>query len=207
MIIQEYRGARKLVYAEVTADSADTYTTGTVKELAGLAELTKDTDTNTDTHYYDNDPAINITSVGEDKIKLNVSALSNETLADITGQVYDAETDTIFEGTATQKYFAIGYITGKIGGAADEEMLVWRYKGTFSIPSVSAKTKDDGTDAEGQEIEFTGINTKKIWSEVVDSTGKARTTKGIQVPLGDVTETEFFAKVFTPTDIAAKKNG
>ena len=41
--IYEYRGVEGLVYAEVTADTAENYTTGTVKDLAGVATISKST--------------------------------------------------------------------------------------------------------------------------------------------------------------------
>ncbi len=41
----EFRGVEGLVYAEVTEDSEENYTTGEVKSLAGVAEIGKSTAT------------------------------------------------------------------------------------------------------------------------------------------------------------------
>lgn len=50
----------------------------------------------------------------------------------------------------------IGYRTKTTDGT---EILVWRLKGTFKIPDSDHATEDDGTDANGQEITYTGIST------------------------------------------------
>ena len=71
--IVEYRGVERLVYAEVTEDSADNYTTGTVKSLAGVATISKSTASSTEAHYYDNAPKIVISAEGADTVTLTVS--------------------------------------------------------------------------------------------------------------------------------------
>ena len=56
--IFEYRGVEGLVYAEVTKDNNSTeqgegYVTGTVKPLAGVAEISKSSDSTSEAHFYD----------------------------------------------------------------------------------------------------------------------------------------------------------
>ena len=118
MKIVEYRGIEGLVYAEVKTDTTDTqgYTTGTVKELAGVAELTKSTESSSEAHYYDNMPSVVIESTGSDEVTVSVSAIPLDVLADITGQYYDADTGMLVEGARESKYFAIGYKTKKTDG-------------------------------------------------------------------------------------------
>ena len=53
----EYRGVENAVYAEVLADDANNFTTGPVKELVGLSEISKTTNSANEAHYYDNIPA------------------------------------------------------------------------------------------------------------------------------------------------------
>ena len=48
-----FRGVEGLVYAEVTEDSEENYTTGEVKSLAGVAEIGKSTATDSSAKYYD----------------------------------------------------------------------------------------------------------------------------------------------------------
>ena len=154
--IVEYRGIENLVYAEVTKDDATGITFGAVKKLAGVAELSKEVESSKEVHYYDNKPAVVIDSVGNDNITINASALDLETLADITGQAFNQAKGLLIEGSKSQKYFAIGYKTEMTDGSV---VYVWRLKGTFAIPNSSHKTKNDGADADGQELTYTGINT------------------------------------------------
>ena len=154
--VQEFKGTQTLVYAEVAKDDADSIEFGAVKELAPVAEISKTTETSSATHYYDNVPAIVINSEGSDEIKLKVSVLPLATLADITGKTIDSATGALLDGERKPKYFALGY---KIGLTDGTSRYVWRYKGTFGIPAESSKTIDAGTDAEGQELTYTGIAT------------------------------------------------
>lgn len=196
MKIYEYRGVEGLVYAPVTEDSAENFTTGTVKQLAGVAEISKTTDSTNEAHYYDNIPAVVVSSTGSDEITINTSAIPLDVLADITGQSYDATTGMFVEQERTPSYFAIGYITKTTDGT---EMFVWRLKGTFNMPDQTSATEDDGTDANGQELTFTGITTTHKFTKT------GRGAKGITVDtsVNAVDETTFFASVQTPDTVEA----
>lgn len=195
MVIEEYRGVEQLVYAEVTTDTAEEYVTGAVKQLAGVAEISRTTESSSEVHYYDNIPAVTIESTGADELTCAVSAIPLDILADITGQFYDEATGTLVEGERQNKYFAIGYIAEKTSG---EKVLVWRYKGTFSIPDTTHNTKDDGTDANGQEIVFTGISTTHKFTKT------GRGAKAINTLASKVDTATFFTTVTTPDTLAAK---
>ena len=195
--IFEYRGAEGLVYAPVTVDDKDNYTTGTVKELAGLATVTKSTNSSDETHYYDNIPAIVISSEGADTITLNVSAIPLDVLADITGQYYDENTGMYVEQERTPKYFALGYATETTSG---DRVVVWRLKGRFSVPDTTSSTKNDGTDAAGQELTFTGINTVHKFTKTSASAKAVTVNEGLN--LADTTN--FFSTVQTPDTIQPK---
>lgn len=194
MVIEEYRGVENLVYAPVTEDSDENYTTGAVKSLAGVAEISRTTESSSEVHYYDNMPAITIESTGSDEITCTVSAIPLDVLADITGQYYDETLGSLVEGDRQNKYFAIGYTAEKTTG---EKVLVWRYKGTFSIPDSTHATKDDGTDANGQEITFTGISTTHKFTK----TGKG--AKAMNSLASKVKTDSFFTTVTTPDTVTA----
>ncbi|MBR6204668.1 MAG: hypothetical protein IKQ60_06445 [Candidatus Methanomethylophilaceae archaeon] len=195
--ITEYRGVKNLVYAEVTADTENAYTTGTVKPLAGVATISKATSSSAEAHYYDNAPKIVITSQGSDEVTLTVSAIPLETYADITGQQWDSEHGCVIEGPRTQKSFAIGYETKRTDGS---KVYVWRLKGAFSIPDQESSTENDGTDASGQEITYTGVETVYAFT----STGKGARSVVVDDSLGLAQTGTWFAAVVTPDTIATR---
>lgn len=186
-VIKEYRGVRDLVAAELLTDNGTDLAYGEPFPVAGIAELTKTVENSSETHFYDNIAAIVIDSVGADTVTCSCSAIPLEVVAKLTGQVYDETTKTLVEGEADRKYFAIGYITEDTSG---QEVFVWRHKVKCSIPESSHVTKNDGTDANGQELEFTGIHTTYKF----EKTGKtAKAINHIKSEL--VTEADFFAEV------------
>ena len=133
--IYEYRGVSDAVYAEVTEDG-DTFTTGEVKNFTGVSEIAKATDSSNEPHYYDNVPAVVVSSTGSDEITINASAIPMDILAEITGQYYDETTGMMVEQERTPKYFAFGYRTKTTDGT---EILVWRLKGSFRTATTSQR--------------------------------------------------------------------
>lgn len=201
--IYEYRGVEGLVYAEVTKDNNSTeqgegYATGTVKPLAGVAEISKSSDSTSEAHFYDNIPAVVITSTGADTVTISASAIPLDVLADITGQTYDSTTGTYIEEERQQKYFAIGYQTKNTDG---ETVYVWRLKGTFNIPDQTNATENEGTDANGQELVYTGISTTHKFTK----TSKPAKAVNVNTALDLVADIDdFFDSVQTPDTIKAK---
>lgn len=201
--IFEYRGVEGLVYAEVLTDDNESnggYTTGDVKPLAGVAEIGRTTETSSEPHYYDNVPAVVVSSTGSDEVTCTVSAIPLEVLAEITGQQYDSTLGTFIEGEREVKYFALGYIAKKTNG---KEVYVWRYKGQFSIPDSTHVTEDDGTDANGQEITYTGISTTHKFTK----TGKRAKAMNVDLEADKADVSTFFDTVTTPDTITAKTSG
>ena len=196
--IVEYRGVEGLVAAEVTNDdnSETGYTTGTVFAIAGVAEISKTTDSSNEAHYYDNIPAVVVSNTASDEVTISASAIPLDVLAEITGQNYDQTTGALIEGPRDVKYFALGYKTQKTNG---DEMYVWRYKGTFNIPDQTNATMNDGTDANGQEIVYTGISTTHKFVK----TGKGAKALVVDCAkeLADVSS--FFDTVTTPDTLEA----
>ena len=118
-------------------------------------------------------------------------------MAKITGQTYDAAKGLFVEGERQSKYFAIGYITEKTDGT---EVFVWRLKGKFNIPDSTHATKDDGAEANGQKLVFTGINTSHKFTAIGNKTAKA---VNVDTSINKVAETKFFATVQTPDTVNA----
>lgn len=196
--IYEYRGVEGLVAAPVTEDSTETFTTGTVIELAGVSEVGKATDSTNESHYYDNKAAIVITSEGADEITVNTSAIPLDVLANITGQYYDENTGMFVEQESTPGYWALGYQTKDTNGNV---YYVWRLKGRFNKPDQTNATEDDGTDANGQEITYTGVSTIHKFTK----TGKSAKAITVNTGLDLVNTTNFFATVQTPDTVTPKK--
>ena len=192
----EYRGVSNAVYAEVLADTAEAFTTGTVKDFTGVSEISRSTESSSETHYYDNLPAIVIDAVGADTLTINSSGIPLDILAEITGQYYDDTKGLFVEQEGTPKYYAFGYVTQKTDGT---EVLVWRLKGKFTIPDTTSVTKDDGTDASGQELTYTGISTTHKFV----ATGKPAKAVNIDTSVNQtMTESAFFTSVQTPDSIS-----
>lgn len=197
MDYQEYRGVRGLVAAEVITDTTEAFECGTPFAVVGVAELSRTTETSSETHYYDNVPAIVIDSTGADEVTITGSAIPFDVLAKLTGQTYDESKGMFVEGERQSKYFAIGYITEKTDGT---EVFVWRLKGKFNVPDSTHATKNDGAEANGQELTFTGINTAHKFTALGNKTAKAI---NVDTSVNKVAEAEFFAEVQTPDTVKA----
>lgn len=201
--IYEYRGVSDLVYAEVTCDDNSSenghgYVTGTVKPLAGVAEIGKTTSSSSEPHWYDNIPAVVVYGQGADEVTINASAIPLDTLAEITGQTYDSALGMFVEEERETKYFAIGYKTQATNG---DEYYVWRLKGTFAVPDETHATKNDGTDANGQTLVFTGISTQHKFTK----TSKEAMSVTVNTALDLIAaKAAFFDAVQTPDTITAK---
>lgn len=195
----EYRGIRDVVAAEITKDDAEVFETGTPFSLIWASELTKETANSSETHYYDNMPAIVIDATGADTVTVGGSAIPFEVVAKVTGQYFDENTGMFVEGERESKYFALGYVTEDTSG---EEVLVWRLKGKFGIPSNTHGTKNDGTDANGQELTYTGIQT----THKFNVRGKGEKAVNVLKSKCPIDEAAFFATVQTPDTIAEAAN-
>lgn len=200
--IVEYRGVEGLVAAEVTVDdnsseSGHGYVTGNVFAIAGVAEISRVTDSSNEAHYYDNIPAVIVSSTSADEVTISASAIPLDVMAEITGQYYDDTLGAFIEGARQVKYFALGYKTKKTNG---DEVYVWRYKGTFNIPSQTNTTENGGTDANGQEIVYTGISTTHKFVK----TGKGAKALNVDVAKDLAKVDTFFDTVTTPDTLQAK---
>lgn len=205
--ILEYRGVENLVAAEVLIDDNESgsghgYVTGEVFRIAGVAEISRTTDSTNEAHYYDNMPAVIVSSTASDEVTITTSAIPLDVYAKVTGQRYDGSKGVMIEGKRAFKYFALGYKTKKTNG---DEIYVWRYKGTFNIPDQTNATENDGTDANGQELVYTGISTEHKFTNNPDAQGNPGGAKAMNVDvaqgLADIST--FFDTVTTPDTLPA----
>ena len=200
--IVEYRGVSDLVFAEVTNDDNETgtghgYVTGTVYALAGVAEISKETDSSNEAHYYDNMPAVIVSNTAADVLTISASAIPLEVMAEITGQTYVSAKGAYIEGQRVPKYFALGYRTKQTDGT---EIFVWRYKGSFNVPGEDNVTENAGTDANGQQIVYTGISTTHKFTAASNKGAKAMyVDTSVNTSL---TAATFFGTVTTPDNLS-----
>lgn len=194
--IYEYRGVEGLVAAPVTTDTAAAFETGEVFDIAGVSEIAKSTDSTNESHYYDNVAAVVTSSTGADELTINASAIPLDVLAQITGQAYDAATGMFVEQERTPNYFALGYKTKDTNGNV---YFVWRLKGRFGIPAQTNATENDGTDANGQELIYTGVSTIHQFTK----TGKKAKAITVDTSVNAQDATTFFASVQTPDTVTA----
>src|SRR3989304_1438727 len=90
-------GLDSLYVAEVTADSAAAYTAGTPAWLAPAAEASLEPSTSFAIQYADDQPYDVARAEGETKSNLKITGLDLETLAWITGKVFDATTGRVYD--------------------------------------------------------------------------------------------------------------
>lgn len=192
----EYRGIRDVVAAEVITDTTETFKCGMPFSVAWTSQLSKETANSSEAHYYDNVPAIIIDSTGADTVNVDMSAISFEVLAQLTGQFYEESTGMFIEGERDAKYFALGYVTEDTSG---EEVYVWRLKGKFGIPTSTHASKNDGTDAQGQQLVYTGVNTSHKFTK----RGKSERAVNVYASKYSKGEETFFSEVQTPDTITA----
>lgn len=195
--IREWRGIDNVVIADVLKDTEEEFLTGEVMPLAGVATLSKTTEFSQEEHYYDNMATNIIKAVGADTVTIGVSAIPIAVRAKINGFFYDEETGMMVEDDGDVGYFALGYRTQKDNG---DEVLVWRLKGTFSIPDSTHNTRNNGTEANGDEVQWMGVQTIHKFVK----TGKGAKAINVDVALGLVDPTGFFDSVQTPDTIKAK---
>lgn len=197
----EFRGCRGLVYAEILTDNNEVdggYTTGAVKPLSPVALISKTVETSSESKYYDNVAKKTVDSEGADTVNFTIAVPPDETLADITGRVYDAAKKMFIEAPRTKKYFAVGYILGEDGSDGEDERYVWRYKGAFNIPDEESSTKDNSTTANNMTLTYTGVYTDHIFTNGGGTGKKAPAKSSFIRASGTVTEEKFFAQVTTP---------
>lgn len=197
--ITEWRGVSGLVAAKVLQDDSTAFRCGTPIELAGVSQIRKSVESQNATHYYDNNPAIVISATGSDTITIDASAIPYDVVAQITGQTYDADKGLYIERERDPGNWALGYKTKKTDGT---EIYVWRQKGTFAVPDETNQTEDDGTDANGQQLTYTGVATAHRYTL---SDGKLHSVKAVNVDtsINPVDEETFFGSVQTPDTISA----
>jgi phi13 family phage major tail protein len=176
-------GVSDLYYALVTADSASAYTAGTPKVLAPAAEVNQEPKVNSSTQYADNKPYDALVSEAETTIKMKVTDIPNEALAEITGKAWDSTTGRLIDQLGTPPYCALGFKAKKSNG---KYKWIWFLKGRFTAPNENAATQTDSMEPQPMELEFTAIKTTYAGFSLPGSV-----TDGAKKVVGDDDSTNF----------------
>lgn len=206
--INEYRGVRMVCGADVTEGDAG-YVGGTWRRLFGAQAVTVTPNESSETHYYDNKPAIQIDTEGAIEVAMTVSIPELETKAWIDGKTITA--NGLYVGTPKKTgYKAVCFIGEKDDGT--EELNIF-YKGKFTGGVTTHNTKDDGTEATNTEYTFGSIFTSNNIAK--DGDNKDVPCNRVIIPLdekwteaailGTFTNGVSSQKVMTPTEIEALK--
>jgi phi13 family phage major tail protein len=193
----EYRsviGLDSVYVATVTTDDAASYVAGTPVYFAPALEATIEPTVNAVTQYADDAPYDAMITEGETAITVNVTGLPLETIALITGKVFDAASGRLWDNpSATPPYMALGFRTIKANGSY---RYYWFLKGRFTAPKEAATTKGDTPEPKPNELTFTAINTVRPFT-------MGAVTASVKRVVGDTDTTNFsatswFSQVRTP---------
>lgn len=197
------RGLKNIVYAEVTKDASDGYTTGEPKPLIPGGNLATSVNNSTADTYFDNALFYRAGQEAETTVTIDGAFLRPAQLAEITGKTVDTATGAIIDdGTYHEKYFAVGAEIGLVDGT---KMLVWFLKGTFAMPAENAKTEDASTDVNGMQLVYSAVRTINTFG---GDNGCKRVICDTEV--SDMVESkDWFEQVVTPTNLSTivKKKG
>lgn len=202
----ESRGCEGLVYAKVLTDTETEMTFGEVKDLIGLASISKEVESSTDTSYYDNAARSTIYAEGADTTTISGSLIDDATLAEIMGKTFDETIGGFLDSEGGEPpYVALGYKTQNTAG---ETQYIWKYKGTFAFPSEEAQTKNSGTDRTGTELTYSAVYPTCKFANG-GGQGKAASVKMLRLndKLADeagIDLSKFFEQVTTPDNIQKK---
>lgn len=153
----EFVGVDSCYYALVTQDAAGGYAAGAVKYLAPVAEIAGTPTINNITSYYDNSAAINYTVEGKTELKVTVSNVDAETMAEILGKIFDAASGRFYDdGEPNPPNVAFGF---RYNMGNENYRYYWYLKGTFSGGSENAVTKKENVEPKPYELTFTAVST------------------------------------------------
>lgn len=201
-----WRGLDELYIAEVLTDDNELdggYTTGTPEKLIPAGEMSVSPDSEVANTWYDNGVYATVGREGSTEITISGAGMRAAMRAKLNAKDIDEDTGAVLDsGTFTEKYWAFG---GRKKGLDGSYEYFWFNKGTFSVPEESAKTEDDSTDTNGENLTYTAIQTKhkftktgKVSKRVVMNDAVIGTTKQIDF-------SKWFTAVVTPDALPIKE--
>lgn len=187
-------GLDSLYIAEVTVDTAATYTADTPEYFAPAAEASQEPSTSFAVQYADDQPYDVMTAEGETKISLKVTGIPLAMLAKITGRVFNAASGQMWDNGGTAPYIALSFRAKKSDGS-------YRYyqflKGKFDMPKEESVTLEDAPDPKPMGLTYTAIKPVHTWN-------LGSVTQSVKRIVGDTSTTNFsvtswFSQVQVPS--------
>jgi len=187
-------GLRDLYIALVTQDDVAAYAAATPQAFAPAVNASHKPKSDSKIQFADDTAFDVLTSEGETKLDLEVTAIPLSMLAIVLGKVFDAATGRMLDNVGTPPDVALSFRSIKSNG----KYKYYQYlKGKFSTPDEDQATKADSPEPKTTKISFTAIQTtyefdlgdiSKAVKRVVgdeDATGFTGTTwfDAVQVPV------------------------
>lgn len=149
-------GLRDLYIAVITQDDASAYAAATPQYFAPAVTASQAPTSNSKTQYADDGAFDVMTSEGETKIDIEVTAIPLSMLALVLGKEFDAATGRMFDNGGTPPDLALSFRSIKSNGSYKYFQYL---KGKFSAPSEETATKTDSPDPKNTKITFTAVKT------------------------------------------------
>lgn len=161
-------GLKNIHVAQITTDTSSGTTYGTVRQIALAVQADVKPTMNTENFYADDQIAETVSQLGEITVDLELGHLSTADQAYLLGSTVNA--DGVLESSTNDQapYVAFGFESKKSNG---ETRYVWLYKGKFSLPETSNKTKTDKPEFQTEKISavFAPRLSDGKWKAQVDS--------------------------------------
>jgi phi13 family phage major tail protein len=149
------------LYIATVTDSTTAYTPGTPQWLAPAAEASMAPTVSLEIQYADDSPYDVMSGEGDTKLTLKVTNIDPQTLALITGRIWNAADGRMYDNKGEAPFVALGFRAKKSNGSY---RYYWFYKGKFSMPKEDVATKGEKAEPKLLELEFTAIQTIYQWT-------------------------------------------
>ena len=178
-------GLKNAYIALVSQDDASAYAAGTPETLSPSINASLKAATNKKVQYADDQPYDVMNSEGETTLELEVTGLSVQMLAYLTGRVWNVTNGRMFDNPgATPPFFALGFQSLKSNGSY---RYFWFLKGRFDMPDEELATLSDSPDPKTVKLTFTALKT------IYQFTLSGSVTDGAKRVVGDADSTNFVA--------------
>jgi len=159
----EFRGTDAVFFAPLTKDDATGYTFQTPVMIANTGQISKTTNSSSQTSYYSNIGSIVTITNGGDTVTITTPVLDLDIVAMLTGQTFDAATGALLTGDLKEVHGALIYRTE----LTDD---TWRYTVKYNavlsaVPEEVSVTRKDNIETKGQQLEFKCNKTNYAFSK------------------------------------------